>query len=286
MLVMGKGQDEWLRPVLGEHEAAATNRDGVFTRGDHLVRPGVRLGQILRGRPPGITAHQWSTAIRVHLAYVACDPLTYAPVLAAQLREPVPGASRDDRMTDAVCAAVGLPLLRIESSALASPRHGRHVMEYLLDALAFTEATGPGYRDLLGRLPDGRTGFVNDISAVARAAAIDAYASRQLADPTIRGLHVSWADGCAEGWAWLDVTDGDCVFERVRVWQYRFECGVEPARLAEDLAAAAIGERLKALDATPLPLRGKDDIAREFDGLRLRRQEMRGEFRYDHLTFG
>jgi hypothetical protein len=269
--------------VMSREQDGDAGRAEVFQRAGRTVRPDVRLGQVLRGRPQGITAHQWSTAIRAHLAFVVGDP--DAPVFAVQAREPDPAATREDRMTDAVCAAVGLPLLRIESSALGGPAHARRVLEYVLDALAFTEATGPGYRDLVGRLPDGRTGYVNDLSVLARAAAVDAYAGRQLADPTIRGLRVSWVDGPAEGWAWLDVRDGRCVFERARVWQLNFSCGVDPARLAEDLAAAAIGERLKTLDTVAPPLRGKEEIAREFAGLRLRRDEMRDEFRYDHLTF-
>jgi hypothetical protein len=55
--------------------------------------------------------------------------------------------------------------------------------------------------------------------------------------------------------------------------------------LAEDLAAAAIGERLKALDTVAPPLREKAGVARDFAALRLRRGEMGDEFRYDHLTF-
>jgi hypothetical protein len=246
------------------------------------VRADVRLAELLGRRPPGITAHQWSTAIRAHAAFVVQD--ASAPV-AVMFREPGQGTSRDDRMTDAVCQAAGVPLLRAESTALTRPAYARRVLDYLLDALAFTEASGPGYREVVGRLPDGRTGFVNDLSVLARAAAIDAYASRQLADPTIRGLHVSWVDGPAEGWAWLDMRDGRCVFERARVWQQDFACGVDPAQLAEDLAAAAIGERLKILDTVAPPLRAKADIARDFDALRRRRAEMGREFRYEHLTF-
>jgi hypothetical protein len=75
------------------------------------------------------------------------------------------------------------------------------------------------------------------------------------------------------------------VFERARVWQPQFSCGVEPGQLAEDLAAAAIGERLKTMDTVTPSLRAKQDIARDFDGLRLRRDQMRDGFRYDHLTF-
>lgn len=288
MLVTGEERAAWLRPVqrTGERDAGPA-RGGQFERGGRVVRGDLRLGQILRGRPPGITGHQWSCAMRAQLAYVACDAGTGAPALAVQLRGPVPGGTRDDRMTDAVCAAVGLPLLRVESTTLAARGYARRLVEYVLDAHAFTEAIGdgPGYRELTGRLPDGRTGFVNDLSVLARAAAVDLYAARQVADPTIRGLHVRWADGVAEGWAWLDMPGGGCVFERVRVWERRFSCGVQPAQLAEDLAAAAIGEWLKRLDTEAPPLCSRTDLAWEFRHLRLRRDEMRDEFRYDHVTF-
>ncbi len=119
-----------------------------------------------------------------------------------------------------------------------------------------------GYRDIIGRLPDGRSGFVNDLGAVARVAAVDAYASRQLTDPIIRGLHVCWKNGPAEGWAWLEVRNGLCIFERTRVWQHRFSCGVDPGRLAEDLAVAAIGERLKLLSTAEPELHEKAWLGR------------------------
>lgn len=256
-----------------------------FARGGLLLQPELRLGQVLARRPEGITAHQWSTAMRTRLTFLACDADTGAPAFGLQLRAPDERAAREDRMTDAVCAAVGLPLLRAESSALDGAAHARRLAEYVVDARAFTEASGLGYRDLIGRLPDGRTGFVNDLSAVARAAAIDAYAGREVADPTIRGLHVSWRDGGDEGWAWLDLREGQCVFERARVWQVDFSCGVDPARLAEDLAAAAIGERLKALSSTPPPVVDRDEVARAYRELRARRDRMREEFRFEHITF-
>jgi hypothetical protein len=126
---------------------------------------------------------------------------------------------------------------------------------------------------------------------------------------------VTWRDGTAEGWAWLEVRDGLCLFERTRIWQPGFSCGVDPSRLAEDLATAAIGERLRALGGgeqplrtlgggerplralgggeRPLralgggerPLRDRRTLGREFEDLRRRRDEMVADFAYDHISF-
>jgi hypothetical protein len=96
---------------------------------------------------------------------------------------------------------------------------------------------------------------------------------------------VRWQNGPAEGWGWLAVADGRYLFERTRVWQHHFSCGVDPGRLAEDLAAAAIGERLKTLDTAEPRLLGRDLLGRDFAELGLRRDEMAGAFEYDHLSF-
>jgi hypothetical protein len=190
-------------------------------------------------------------------------------------------------MKHAVCEAVGLELLRIESSTLYPGTHGRRIVEYVVDARAFLEATGDpvefaelstdepmGYRDIVGRLPDGRTGHVNDLGAVARAAAVDAYVNRELVDPILRSVQLDWKNGPAEGWAWLQVRAGAYLFERVRIWQYRFSCGIEPGRLAEDLATLAVGERLRLRNDVETPLWDRERLAGELDVLRRRRDEL------------
>jgi hypothetical protein len=299
---IAKDADTWLPPNLTPHEhGAAVARGELFERGGFVVQPDRKLGQVIRRRPQGITANQWNSAIRTRMAFVVWDARTYAPVFAIELRDPdqrAPEADRTDRMTNAVCAAAGLRLLRIESSALRTGSHARRVVEYVIDARAFMDAVSEhdealglsshassSFRDITGRLPDGRTGFVNDLGVVARAVAVDAYASRQVTDPIIRGLHVRWKDGPAEGWGWLEVRDGLCIFERTRIWQHRFSCGVDPGRLAEDLAAAAIGERLKTLDTAELPLREKERLGRDLDELRVRRDEMENGFDPAHIAF-
>jgi hypothetical protein len=292
----------WLRPLLipSEHGARAERGD-IFERGHWVVQPHRRLSQIVHRRPPGITAHQWNSALRTHFDFVVCDARGYAPLFAVVFDLPgerTADAQRNDRMTQVVCEAVGLGVLRIGSSALRAGSHGRRIVEYIIDARAFMTGTGGqeesagllpdeplNYRDIIGRLPDGRSGFVNDLGAVARVGAVEAYATRQLADPIIRGLHVRWANGSAEGWGWLEVRDGRCLFERTRIWQHGFSCGVDPARLAEDLAAAAIGERLKHLDTVEPVLIGKDTLGRDFDDLRSRRDEMETVFGFDHVSF-
>jgi hypothetical protein len=301
MVDTGIDDGPWLRPILtpSEHEARIA-RGEIFERGGCVVQPDLKLSQITRRRPPGVTAHQWSSAIRTRFDFVVCDAVSYAPAFVVEFTDPVgrtAEAQRVDRMTNAVCEAIGLEMLRIESSVLRPDTHGRRIVEYVIDARTFQDtatdpaeqeptADGPlSYRDILGRLPDGRSGFVNDLGAVARATAVDAYASRQLADPIIRGLHLCWKDGPAEGWGWLDVRDGSCIFERIRIWQHRFSCGVDPAKLAEDLAAAAIGERLKLLGTAEPVLHDKEQLGRDLAELRLRRDEMENGFAFEHISF-
>lgn len=290
----------WLRPVLDSAEHAAGRQRGeLFERAGCVVRPERRLGQLLGGRPPGVTSRQWSVATRAQLDYVVCDVSDYRPAFAVVFVDPTarsPQQQRDERMTDAVCAAVGLELLRIESATLLAAGAGRRVVEYLLDARTFQqidveEAAGetPGpvsYRDIIGRLPDGRTGYVNDLGALARAKAVDAFVSRQLADPLLRSLHVRWKDGSAEGWAWLTVRDGQFLFERVRIWPHRLQCGIEPERFAEDLAAAGVGELLKGLELGEPSLCQRSELIEQLSSLRSRRAEMSGVFAFDHVTFG
>jgi hypothetical protein len=279
---------------------STSNDSEIFERAGFLVQPGRRLSQIIQRRPPGITAHQWSSASRTRVDFLVCDARSYLPAFAVELATTQDWAAtqRSDRMTNAVCAAVGLQLLRIESSMLRLGSTGRRIVEYVIDARGFFDTTPDqedaadllpdeplSFRDIIGRLPDGRSGFVNDLSAVARASAVDGYARRQVADPIIRGLHARWKNGPAEGWGWIEVRDGRCLFERVRIWQHRFSCGIDPGQLAEDLAAAAIGERLKTLDTQEPVLVERDRLAHDFDLLRLRRDEMENAYAIDHISF-
>lgn len=295
----------WLRPTRPPQPAPTlqapglTWGDGSFERAGWVVHRDRRLGQLVSRRPEGVTANQWNAASRTRLDFVVCGAGGRAATFAVAFADPTlrtPAALRTDRMANAVCDAVGLEVLRIESAALRPGRHGRWVVEYVIDARTYTAGiTGAdellppegavGYRDILGRLPDGRTGFVNDLGAVARAVAIDAYGARELADPLIRGLHMCWRNGPAEGWAWVEVRDGWCVFERTRLWHHRFACGVEPGRLAEDLATAAIGERLRTLATTAPALVDKERLGREVDQLRRRRSEMDTASPMDHIAF-
>ncbi|MDG4830130.1 DUF2726 domain-containing protein [Solwaraspora sp. WMMD1047] len=318
MVTAGNDMGQWLRPVLTRDEHAdRAARGEVFERAGCVVQPGRKLSQVVQRRPPGITAHQWSSAIRAELDFVVCAAAGYAPTFAVVLTDPA-GRSGDsdrvDRMTNTVCEAVGLDLLRIESSVLRRAGHGRRIVEYVIDARAFRDAAEPaaagrpgpgdrvdpdwpddappGYRDIVGRLPDGRQGCVNDLGATARAAAVEAYVDRRVADPIIRDLHVDWRDGPSEGWAWLRAGEDRFLYERVRLWQHGFSCGVAPARLAADLAVAAIGERLRheadradLTDRADLALPGRADLAGELDRLLSRRADLATPYAFEHVSF-
>lgn len=294
-----------------EQRADQRIRGELFERSGFVVQTDRRLSQLAHARPPGVTAHQWNCAIRTHFHFVVCDSHDGLPRLGVRFDDPHEqggDAERTIRMTHTVCETIGLPVARIESPTLRPQAQGRRIVEYLLDARAFHDATRPatgtgdehaggngaeivetdpppGFRDIVGRLPDGRSGFVNDLGAVARSAAVDAYVARRLCDPILRGLHVEWASGVAEGWAWLEVREGWCLFERVRLWLRHFPCGLAPGRLAEDLAAMAIGERLKTLETDEPVLRDKARLAEDLDRIRARRDEMLTPFAFDHVSF-
>lgn len=259
--------------------------DQSFVRGRWVVQPDRRISQLVQRRPEGVSPHQWNTALRARCDFVALDRETGLPGFAAEFADPSSYDERPARMVAVVCDAVGLEWLRVTSPILGGTAQARRTVEYLIDARAFHDATacdggpaGPGFRDIIGRLPDGRDGFVNDLSTPARAAAVDAYISRELADPIIRGLHVRGPDDIAEGWAWVELPEGRHLLERVRVTTHGFTCGIDPARLAEDLAALAIGERLKRLEIAPPVWLTRDDLFRAYDHLQTRHPHLNSPF--------
>jgi hypothetical protein len=279
------GGDAWLSTV------PAGGRTPVLARAGHRVHAAPRLGDVIRRRPPGLTGSQWNTAARVVLDHVVCADDTGLPQFAVEFRDPAPDAAarRVDRIVEAVTASVGLPLLRISSATLRAADHGPGIVGYVIDARRYADgAAGSdvpavGFRDIVGRLPDGRTGAVNDLGALARVEAVEAYVSRRLADPILRGLHVRWADGPVEGWSWVEVRPGEFLVERVILRTHRFSCGVDPARLAEDLAVLAVGERLRTLEIETPAVVDRTDLLDDIRRLGQRRDELVDGFAYDHL---
>ncbi|TDB82367.1 hypothetical protein [Micromonospora sp. KC721] len=283
--------DARLRPV-------PCDAGGSFTRAGHVVHGHRRLGELVAHRPEGITGHQWSSATREEFDHVVCAADSGLPRLAVSIAPAAPPGSvrlRAERMREAVCAAVGLPVLRIESLTLRAADHGRPIVTYVLDARDYATAAPPvgpdaealdppvGFRDIVGRLPGGRQGYVNDLGALARADAVAAYVARRLADPIVRGLHVRWRDGAAEGWSWVEVRPGQSMVERVTVREHRFRCGVDAARFAEDLAALAVGERLRFPEMDEPALVDRTELRRQIRALRDRRDELADDFAFGHL---
>ncbi|WP_422756172.1 hypothetical protein [Micromonospora sp. WMMD708] len=266
----------------------------LFVRAGQAVYAARRLGDLVSRRPAGVTGHQWSSALREEFDHVVCAVDTGVPLFALTVGPTAPPGSagqRAGRMAAAVCAAVGLPVLRIGSPTLRAAGHGRRIVTYVIDARAYAAGAAPdgsddapvGFRDIVGRLPDGRTGPVNDLGALSRVAAVEAYVSRRLSDPIVRGLHVRWRDGTAEGWSWVEVRPGRCLVERVTVLEARLHCGVDPGRLAEDLAAVAVGERLTGADNAEPVLLDRDELRRQIRALRDRRDELGAPFAFEHL---
>ncbi|MBG6065786.1 DUF2726 domain-containing protein [Micromonospora ureilytica] len=290
MTSIGSDDRGWLRTMPAE-----AGRDALPSRAGHRVLSARRLSDLVQGRPPGVTGSQWTSASRASFDFVVYAADTGRPIVAVEIGA-VPSAGsaeqRVERLKDAVSAAAGLPVLRIGSPTLRAADHGRRLVEYVIDARAYaaggagSTAAGPepapvGFRDILGRLPDGRTGPVNDLGALTRAAAVEAYVAGQVADPIVRGLHVRWVDGPAQGWSWVQVRPDACLIERVSVTEHRFSCGIDAARLAEDLAAVAVGDRLRENAVADLLPRA--EWTAQIVALSQRRHELVGGFAFDHL---
>ncbi|WBB76313.1 hypothetical protein O7602_12615 [Micromonospora sp. WMMD1128] len=62
-----------------------------------------------------------------------------------------------------------------------------------------------------------------------------------------------------------------------------FGCGVDPGRLAEDLATVALGERLRAADPAAAFLVDRDDLREQVRRLADRRDSFDGGFAFAHL---
>jgi Protein of unknown function (DUF2726) len=261
----------------------------------------VKLSDVINQRPAGITGAQWSYATRAHFDFVVCDGETMIPEFAVELDDAShrsAEAHRRDRMKDAVCAAAGLELLRIEPPALAPTARGRRVVEYLIDARAmsqaFERAQAEGsvpvdepfdYRSFLDLRPDGRVDFINDLAMPARAKAMAAHRARRVGGQRIEGAHFYWRSGIAEGWAWLRIKEDLFLFERTVVRSYQFDCGLGAGELAEDLSTAAIGDQIDAMARGDAVLLRVDYLQRRLDEIRRRSSQLEDTFCLDELTF-
>jgi hypothetical protein len=260
----------------------------------------VKLSDVINRWPAGITGPQWAYATRAHLDFLVCDIETLVPEFAVELDDSShrsAEAQRRDRMKDAVCAADGLELLRIEPPALAPAARGRRIVEYLIDARAmsqaFDKAQAEGsvppdepfdYRRFLDLRPDGRIDFINDLAMPARAKAMAWHRAGRVAGDRIEDAHFYWRSEVAEGWAWLRVKDDLFLFERTAMGSYQFDCGLGAGELAEDLSTAAIGDQMDAMARGDAVLVRADHLQRRFDEVRRRSGELEDAFCLDQLS--
>lgn len=292
----------WGRPALTPSERRAkTVLEEIFEHGDFLILPGFKLSQVIYQRPTGTTYDQWNYATRAHFDFVVCDAKTFVPDFAIELDDPTHNAleaQQRDRKKDVVCEAAGFELLRITSSALDRGPRGRRLVEYLIDARqlgqAFYEAQEQGaipldepydYRLVLGRNDDGRVCLINDLSQPARLAALTAYEAGEIKAQIIKGFHLYWRDGWAEGWSWLHVRDDLFLFRQTKLRSYRFDCGIGPGELAEDLSAAAIGDDLAAMRRNEPVLCTRLQLRKKLVQLRRSCAQIERSYILDHIAF-
>jgi Protein of unknown function (DUF2726) len=275
-------------PLLSASEQRAEAvLDEVAERRGSRVRASVKLSQVIRRRPTGISDEQWRYATRAHFDFVVCNRETTVPEFAVELDDPTHDSAdgqRRDRMKDAVCEAANFELLRITSRELARGSHGWRILEYLIEARDFTEAyyraqdqgyaPPDGIADFPSAFDIGR-GCSNDLAGPARAQAQRMQRAGSVEGYGIQSFWISWKNGWTEAWAWLHIRDDLYILEKVRLRSHRFYCGVGQGNLAEDLAAAAVGDQLPRLGTPDDPfLVRQAHLARQLARLHQQRDEM------------
>ncbi len=254
-----------LRPLLvnaGEVRTDAARREAAAALGDR-VRPKVRVADVLDIERSGLSNEAYSYALRSHFDWVVYDAETNLAEFAVEFdgaSHDDPAARRRDATKNEVCAALGLPLLRIDRTAYR-PTARRTVIGYLVESWAAYRGFCEGQKR--GDIPadeifmpwavldvgdDGQVSF-RDISGYARRMVERLHVSGQVTEwgPTSACRGSSEGDReHAEGFAWVGTPNGQLVVGHARIRAFSFPA-VGDSDLAEDLALLDLADRLSRL---------------------------------------
>ncbi|WP_157488793.1 hypothetical protein [Pseudofrankia sp. DC12] len=81
---------------------------------------------------------------------------------------------------------------------------------------------------------------------------------------------MAWKDGWAEARAWLHIKEDLYLYRRAKVRTFRFDCGLGPTELAEDVAVADIGIDLRRYLLGEAVLKRRRQLADMLDKVRAR----------------
>lgn len=212
----------------------------------------------------GLSDEQYRYALRAHFDWVVSDAATTRPEFAVEFDGPShdsPDARRRDALKNAVCAKLGLPILRVGHAVLRptaqhtvlgvllecwtawrgfidAQERGELAYDEVYDPLAFieldpdTDAIVQPYN--IARRVQQRIARMARAGVLARRIPVVAFRSHWMGGP----------EG-TESYAWVATTDRRIVIGHASVREYSFP-GVEPIDLAEGLALLDLGDRLAA----------------------------------------
>lgn len=292
------------RPPLLSRSEQHTERVLQEVAGHHAYRifSQVKLSQVIRERPPGVTDKQWwQYGTRATFDFVVADAATTRPEFAVEFDDSShwrPEVQERDRIKDLICDQAGFELLRIESHHLPVGLLGRRLVEYLIEARAYCLNIGElqaegylpadelfDYGGVVGGIADGYLNLPNDLASSAHRAVRKAYEQGRVLDIAISTQSFNWRSGWCEGWAWVRARDDLFLFASTQVRSYpTFYCGIPPFELAQDLSTAAIEEQLAAYGRNEPVLVRASDIGERFAGVRARRDELLDTSLVDHIT--
>jgi hypothetical protein len=252
------------KPVLvnaGEVETDAALRE-VSEKLGVRVFPKPRLADVLDIDKSGLSSSEFSYALKAHLDFVIADATDGRPHFAVEFdgayHESV-AAQRRDRMKDAICERLGLPLLRINADYLRTVK-GFRLVAWLVELWflddAFYEAQKRGQipwdepfdaYSVVEHDEHGRWTFPYGLADKSRKKVWQAHAEGRCRGYTVNHMFRS-RDDFGEAYAVLQVADDQWVISHIRIRAFRFP-PVSPGQLAAELAIVEAVEKFEEFES-------------------------------------
>jgi hypothetical protein len=232
----------------------------------HGVRvfPKARVASVLDIDHSGLSNQEYTYALKAEFDFVVTDREDSLPIFAVEFDGPPhledPNIIRRDALKDAICARLGLPLLRIDAEYLKRYRRWT-VLEWLIEVSvlekAFYAAQERGevpfdepflYFAIFDPADGGGLGTPYALDSAARnamfKASVDGLATHHVPEEITSSVDEE-EKGYVEGYCVFELKNRQYIIGYARLRNFGVFGGVGAWELAGDLAVADAGERLR-----------------------------------------
>jgi hypothetical protein len=225
------------------------------------VHAKVRVADALSIDRSGLSDEEYSCALRSHFDWLVTDLATTVPEFAVEFDGASHGKAivrHQDRLKDAICERLGLPLLRVDRSGLR-PTIRRTVIWYLVESWSiwrgFIEAQEKGIIPLdeifepwmvIDAVDEQGNIRWRDMAAPTRILVERLWGAGKVASPGPSYVYRSGRPhdpDHAEAYAWVRTKNGSVIVGHARIRAYSFPAVLD-FDLADDLAHLELGGRI------------------------------------------